>query len=60
MYLIFGEVEDIVAPIGSFYFRNTHKGIMKRTPKKQKIEESTTQPEAPQVLASSMVEAPSQ
>jgi hypothetical protein len=35
----FEEVEDMVASIGMFYFSNTLKGIIKRNPKKRKVEE---------------------
>ena len=53
----FREVEDLLVPLGSFYFSNVHHGIMKKTPKKRKLEESPSQPEAPQVLVSSMKDA---
>lgn len=54
----FGEVKDIVPPIGNFYFSSTHTGIVKITPKEWKIDEWARHPEAPQDLVWSMVDAP--
>ena len=54
----FWEVEDPIALLASFYFNNTHQGIVKITPKKRKLDESSCHSKDPQVLVWNMIDSP--
>lgn len=51
-------MDDLIDPLGIFYFSSSHHGIVKRTPKKRKLDESSSHPKYPQVLVWNMTDTP--